>query len=98
MFSVVFAADEHKVAACSLLQKIEANILFPLMSLMLSVALLLFLWGGYQFVANAESSEGRETGRKHMLFGVIGMLVMISALSILKIAVGTFGGSVELCQ
>jgi len=98
MFSVAFALEAHEVAACSLLQKIEANILFPLMSLMLSVALLLFLWGGYQFVANAESSEGRETGKKHMLYGVIGMLVMISALSIIKIAVGTFGGTVTLCQ
>ena len=78
-------------AAQSLLIKLQAAILFPLMTLMMGVAILMFLWGAFEFVYNAESDQGRETGRRHMLYGVIGLLVMLSALAILKIAAWTFG-------
>jgi uncharacterized protein with GYD domain len=91
---IAYAAEPHIDAAKSVLAKIESVILFPLMSFMLSVAFLYFLWGAYQFVANAESDGGRETGKMHMLYGVIGMVVMVSALAILRIAAGTFGVSV----
>ncbi len=73
------------------LAKINEVIIFPLMTFMLSVALLFFLWGAYEFVANADSDEGRTKGKLHMMYGIIGMLVMVSALAILNIALGTFG-------
>lgn len=90
----VFAAEAHITAAQGFVTKIENIILFPLMSLLLSIALLIFIWGAFEFVRNAESDSARETGKRHMLFGIIGMLIMISALAILKIAAGTFGLSV----
>lgn len=95
MIPIAFAAEEaHIVAAKGLLLKIEKVILFPLMTLMVSVALLVFLWGMYEYVANAESEEAQTKGKTHMLYGIIGMLVMISAYAILRIAAGTFGVSV----
>jgi len=84
-------ASGHLVASKNLLDKIEQVILFPIISFMIGVALLVFLWGAYEFVQNAESDEGRANGRQHMLYGIIGMLVMLSALAILRIAAGTFG-------
>lgn len=64
------------------------------MMLLTSAAALYFLWGAYQFVLGAEDSGSREEGRKHMLYGIIGLLIIISAYGILKIAAGTFGISV----
>ncbi len=84
-------AAGHTAAASSLLAKIQSAILFPLMSLMVGVALLVFLWGGFQYVVHADEDSGREEGKKHMLFGIIGLLVMLSAYAILKIAALTFG-------
>ncbi len=78
-------------AAKTALAKIESAILFPLMTLMMAVALLMFLWGMYEYVLNADDESARSTGKTHMLYGVIGLFVMISALGILKIAAGTFG-------
>jgi hypothetical protein len=96
MIQRALAADgQHVIEAKNLLAKIEANILFPLMSLMLTLALLLFLWGAFQYVANADSDEGRDTGRRHMLYGIIGMLVMTSGLAILRIVANTFGITVD---
>lgn len=78
-----------------MVSRIEEVILFPLLSFMLALALLYFLWGAYEFVANAESDSGRDTGKTHMLYGIIGMVVMVSALAILRLAAGTFGVEVD---
>jgi len=89
---IAFAQEgAHVVAAKGLLAKIESIILFPLMTLMISVALLVFLWGMYEYVLHADDEGARTTGKTHMLYGIIGMLVMISAYAILRIAAGTFG-------
>ncbi len=87
-------ASSHVQAARTVVTKIEQVILFPVMSFMLTLALLYFLWGAYEFVQNADSEDGRTTGKEHMMYGIIGMLVMLSAMAILKIAAGTFGVSV----
>ena len=93
---VAFAADgNHIAAAQGLLSKIENVILFPLLTLMMSVAFLVFLWGAYEFVANAAEEGARTEGKKHMLYGIIGLLVMLSAYAILKIAAGTIGCDFE---
>ena len=89
---IAYAADgAHVTAAKTMLAKIESAILFPLMTLMMAVAFLLFLWGAYEYVLHSDDDGARETGRIHMLYGIIGLLVMVSALAILKIAAGTFG-------
>lgn len=71
-------------------------ILYPLITLMLTVALVVFLWGSFQFIANAGNSGKREEGRRHIMWGIIGMLIMLSAYAILTIAAGTFGLDVPL--
>jgi TRAP-type C4-dicarboxylate transport system permease small subunit len=92
---IVYAAEEaHKVAAKAALARIENAILFPLMTLMMAVALFVFIWGAYEYVAHAGSSEAQDKGKQHMLYGIIGLVVMVSAYGILKIAAGTFGISV----
>ncbi len=85
------APGAHVTAAQAVVTKIENIILFPLMTLMMAVAFLVFLWGAYEFVAGADSSEAQTKGKSHMLYGIIGLLVMVSAYAILKIAAGTFG-------
>ncbi len=92
---IAFAADErHVTVAKAVRAKIEGAILFPLMTLLVSVALLVFLWGAFEYVSNADSDEAQTKGKSHMLFGIIGLLIIISAYGILKIAAGTFGVNV----
>ncbi len=73
------------------LDRIQGAILYPLVSLLMGVALLIFLWGVFRYISNAEGDEARETGKKHMLYGIIGLVVMVSAVAILEIAKATFG-------
>ncbi len=59
--------------------------------LLMAIALLVFLWGGYQFIANADNDQARAVGKRHMLYGFIGFLIMVSAYGILSVALNTFG-------
>jgi hypothetical protein len=91
-----FAASEAQVVAQSFLARINDAILFPLITLLMAIALLVFLYGAFEYVKGAQNDGDRETGRTHLLYGTIGMLVMLSALALLTIAAGTFGLENEL--
>lgn len=88
---VAQAAESGKELAQGFVQKINQAILYPLISLLLGVAMLVFLYGAYEYVANADNENSREVGQRHMLWGVVGLLVMVSAVAILQIAANTFG-------
>lgn len=70
--------------------KINDVILFPLITLMLTVALVVFLYGCFEYIMGSANEAARATGRQHIIWGIVGMLVMISALTILTIAANTF--------
>ncbi len=86
----LYAATAEEVAR-PFLDKLQRAIVYPLISLMFGVALLLFLWGIFRYISSAESDEARQTGKKHMLYGIIGLVIMTSAVAILEIAKKTFG-------
>jgi len=77
--------------AHSFVAQINAVILFPLITLLTVIALLYFIWGGFQYVLGANNDTARADGKKHLLWGVIGLLVMLSAYGILTIAGNTIG-------
>ena len=52
---------------------------------MFVLATAVFIFGLIQFVANADSEEARETGKRHLVYGLIGMAVMFSAGAILTV-------------
>ena len=73
-----------------LISKIVELIVNPLIQLLFAVALVYFLWGVYQYVAGASSPEKRETGAKHILWGLVGLAIMISVFAIIQISSNTF--------
>jgi hypothetical protein len=93
-------AQTGQEIAGRLLERINDAIIFPLITLMMAVALLVFLYGAFEYVKGASNDGDRETGRRHLLYGIIGMLVMLSAYAILSIAAGTFnlGGELQQAQ
>lgn len=69
-----------------------ANVIVnPLIRLLFAVALVVFLWGVFEYIKDSDSSDGREKGKKHIIWGIIGLLIMVSAYSIINIALETFG-------
>ncbi len=90
------ASNEAQRTAQNFVDAINDAILFPLITLMIALALLVFLYGAFEYVRGANNESARETGARHLMYGTIGMLVMLSAMALLSIAAGTFGLDGEL--
>ncbi len=73
----------------TLIQKILDNIIEPFIALLVGVAIIYFLWGVFQFIRNAESPDKRKEGGMHMLWGAIGLFLMVTAYGILNLIIGT---------
>ena len=69
--------------------KVEVIIINPVIKLGFAIALLYFLYGVFEFIRNAESSEARKKGGQHILWGLIGMFIMIAAGGIMTVVCGT---------
>ena len=73
------------------LAKIQAQILTPLVTLLALAAFVLFVWGVVQFIASAEDEEKRKTGQQHMIWGIIGLVIMFGANAVVALIKQTVG-------
>ena len=71
------------------INRINTYILNPLILLMFSVAGIVFLWGIVVFIARADSEEGRATGKRAMIWGLVGFLVMFGVWGVVSILLDT---------
>ena len=78
-------------ALSNLLAPIINNIVEPVLLFLFAVAFLIFVWGVYKLIVNADSPEGRTTGQWHILASAIGMFVMIGAYGIIRFIANTLG-------
>jgi hypothetical protein len=72
-----------------LIDSIEFLIIIPLIKLLFAAGLVFFFWGLAQFIMNADSDEGRTKGKQHMIWGIVGMFIMIGAYAIINILTNT---------
>lgn len=84
---------EQLATVAEFLKKVETAIITPLIVLLFALALAYFLWGLFVFIQNTDSDEGRSEGKQHMIWGIIGMVIMIAARTIIEIGLRTFGVS-----
>jgi divalent metal cation (Fe/Co/Zn/Cd) transporter len=72
------------------------HIINPVLLLVFAVGLLIFVFGLVEFLygLNAET-DAREKGKKHMLWGLVGMFIMMVAYSIVILIIRTVGGVVD---
>jgi hypothetical protein len=73
------------------LRSVSANILNPLIFLVFAIAFLVFFYGLFQFISKAGESSERESGKKKIVYGLIGMFIMFSAFGLIRLVLGTFG-------
>ena len=90
-FSQLAATTPGALEAGQFVVKFNEVILFPLIMLLTGIALLFFIYGCVIYIANAENSQARETGRSHIIYSIVGLFVMLSAYGLLMIAANTFG-------
>ncbi len=74
-----------------LLNDINRYILNPIIGLAFAIALLIFFWGIFQFIASETADAKREEGKKKILWGLVGMFIMFSAYGLIYLLLGMLG-------
>ena len=75
----------------TLVKNVDKLIVNPLIILLFALALAYFLWGVFDFLSNQENEEKKTAGKKHMLWGIIGITIMMGVWTILNVILDTFG-------
>jgi len=71
--------------------KLNTNIVNPLILLLFAVASLVFILGLVGFVGKAGDEEALTVAKRHVVYGLIGMFIMVSAFAIISLILNTFG-------
>lgn len=77
------------VGKIQLVENFKTVILNPLITLLFGAALIVFLFGLAETLTGGDQEEKRTTGRKHIMWGVVGMFIMISVYGLLNVISAT---------
>ena len=59
--------------------------------LIVALAVAMFMWGVVQYVINSDEEAKKEKGKQFMIWGIIGLVVMVAVWGLVKIVGSTFG-------
>jgi len=77
------------VGKIQLVENFKSVILNPLISLLFGLALVYFLWGLAEVVFAGDEEEKRKIGRNHIMWGIVGMFIMVAVYGILHLVSAT---------
>ena len=82
------------MSGSQLLQNFVTYLINPAILVIFTAGFFMFVWGLVQFlmgIADEARGNAHEEGKKHMLWGVVGMFVMASVYGIIALLDNTFG-------
>lgn len=78
-------------SAQQLVSVVSAEILNPLIGLLFAAALVYFIYGVVKFIANADNEAAREKGKQHILYSIIGLVIMVGVWGIIELIINSLG-------
>ena len=70
---------------------VNREIVNPLITVLFALAIAYFLWGAFEFILNLSNQEKKTTGKSHMLWGIVGIAIMMGVFTIMNIVLNTIG-------
>lgn len=89
--NTVYAASKSENVVNSIIPKIVDNIVVPLVQVLFALAFLYFVWGLMGFFMNGDDPAKRKEGQSHILWGVVGITIMLSVYGIVRLVMNTVG-------
>ena len=89
-FLSIFSTKVAYASVDTFILSVNKLIVNPLITLLFALALAYFLYGLFQFIANQENEEKKTSGKSHMLWGIIGITIMMAVWTILGLILNTF--------
>ena len=90
MFTDLFFTNIAYASVDSFVSNVNKLIINPLIILLFALAVVYFLYGIFEFISNQENEEKKTTGKNHMIWGIIGIVIMMGVFTILNIIMATF--------
>ncbi len=87
----LFFANVAYADVDTFMKSVGGLIINPLIMLLFALATLYFIYGVFMFISNPDNEEKKTTGKTHMLWGIIGIAIMVSVWSLLTLITNTFG-------
>ncbi len=75
------------------LANISNVVVRPALFLLFGIAFITFIWGVVGYIRDADNATERANGVRSMIWGIVGMLIMVSVYGIISIVYGTIGGN-----
>lgn len=73
------------------LDPIVSTVINPLLVLLTALAGFYFIWGVAGLIWGADDASAQSKAKMHILYGVIGLFIMISAYGIVRLIAATVG-------
>jgi len=72
------------------ISNVNKLIINPLIALLFGLAIVYFMYGIFEFISNQDNEEAKTKGKSHMIWGIIGIVIMMGVFTILEIIMNTF--------
>ena len=72
------------------LTNVDNMIINPLILFLFALAVVYFLYGLLEFIINQANEEKKTSGKSHMLWGILGITIMLSVWGIIGFILKTF--------
>lgn len=77
--------------ARQIVETISTEILNPIIGLLFAIALVYFIYGVVKFIANADNESEREKGKQHIMYSILGLVIMVGVWGIMQLIVNSLG-------
>lgn len=88
IFQIIPVAEASIV---TLMKSVNKVIINPLIIFLFALAMVYFLYGVARYLLSPDNEEIRKSSKTHMLWGVIGMFIMVSVFGIMSLLLNTVG-------
>jgi uncharacterized membrane protein YidH (DUF202 family) len=89
MIFEIFPVAEASVM--TLMKSVNKVIINPLIFFIFALALVYFVYGLAKYLLSPDNEELKKSSKQHMLWGVIGMFIMVSVFGIMNLVLNTIG-------
>ena len=82
-----------KIAYASLdsfITNVNTMIINPLILFLFALAIVYFLYGVLEFIMHQDNEEKKISGKNHIVWGIVGITIMLGVWTILSIIMNTF--------
>jgi len=91
-YKIALAETQTSINADTLLDNIADKIINPFIGILLAFAIVIFLYGVTEFIAGADNEDKRSQGKQHIIWGLVGLFIMVSVFGLMRIIISFWEG------